>query len=119
MEPKKDAACKVQTASPSSCLAFFKVSFTKGTVYYINALLFLLGGLGWGSFCYLTHPNVEAEGIGVDQDFFDFAKLEGDVTPCYLCNVLCLPLYGASEAQMRTEMGFFESSSQKGKTSQR
>ncbi len=31
MELEKAAACKIQTAAPKGCLAFFKMSFTKGT----------------------------------------------------------------------------------------
>jgi len=30
---EKAAACKIQTAASTSYLAFFKMSFTKGTVY--------------------------------------------------------------------------------------
>lgn len=34
MELKKDDACTIQTSSSSSCLrAFFKMTFTKGTLY--------------------------------------------------------------------------------------
>ena len=33
MEFKKANACKIQTAAPTSCLTFFKMSFTKGTLY--------------------------------------------------------------------------------------
>ncbi|WP_157804237.1 hypothetical protein [Lysinibacillus xylanilyticus] len=32
MELEKAAACKIQTAAPKGCLAFFKMSFTKGTL---------------------------------------------------------------------------------------
>ncbi|MNJ38574.1 hypothetical protein D3C77_334230 [compost metagenome] len=41
MEFEKAAACKVQTAASTCCLAFFKMSFTKGTLYRSKAFLFL------------------------------------------------------------------------------
>lgn len=36
----------------------------------------ILAGCGWGGFHYLTHKDVQAEDVGVDQDFFDFSEFE-------------------------------------------
>ncbi|WP_336765772.1 hypothetical protein [Paenibacillus sp. USHLN196] len=38
--------------------------------------LLTLAGCGWGGFHYLTHKDVQAEDVGVDQDFFDFSEFE-------------------------------------------
>lgn len=44
-------------------------------------VLLILGGAGWGGLHYITHQDVLAEDIGVDQDFFDFSEFDMDVTP--------------------------------------
>ncbi|NUU75295.1 hypothetical protein [Paenibacillus xylanilyticus] len=45
--------------------------------------LLILAGSGWGGFHYLTHKDVQAEDVGVDQDFFDFSNfdLESNIPP--------------------------------------
>jgi hypothetical protein len=45
VEFKKAAACKIQTAASTSCLGFFKMSFTKGTLYHcLGFYNFLING---------------------------------------------------------------------------
>ena len=38
---KKATACEIQTAASTSCLGFFKMSFTKGTLYERKVLFFM------------------------------------------------------------------------------
>lgn len=60
---------------------------SKKPLWITLIVLIVLGGAGWGSFYYLTHKDVVAEDIGVDQDFFDFTEFDLDVTPVPKPNV--------------------------------
>ncbi|MBD7970579.1 hypothetical protein [Paenibacillus gallinarum] len=45
----------------------------KGLWITLITLVILVGG-GWGGYHFFTHKDVQAEDIGVDEDFFDFTE---------------------------------------------
>lgn len=49
----------------------------KGKALWITLItLIILAGCGWGGYHYLTHKDVQAEDVGVEQDFFDFSEFD-------------------------------------------
>ncbi|WP_054957488.1 hypothetical protein [Paenibacillus dakarensis] len=54
---------------------------SKKPLWITLIVLLVLGGAGWGGFYYLTHKDIAAEDIGVDQDFFDFSEFDLEFNP--------------------------------------
>ena len=47
----------------------------KLAIWITLAILVILGGGGWGAYHYITHRDVQAADIGVEDDFFDFSAI--------------------------------------------
>lgn len=54
---------------------------SKKPLWITLIVLFVVGGAGWGGFYYITHRDVQAEDVGVEQDFFDFSEFDLDLGP--------------------------------------
>lgn len=54
---------------------------SKKPLWITLIIILVVGGAGWGGFYYLTHRDVQAEDIGVEQDFFDFSEFDMDLDP--------------------------------------
>lgn len=52
-----------------------KKKSSKGLWITLITLVILVGG-GWGGYHLFTHKDVQAEDVGVDEDFFDFSDFE-------------------------------------------
>lgn len=49
---------------------------SKKTLWITLIVLLIIGGGGWAGIHHLTHRDIQAEDIGVEQDFFDFSEFE-------------------------------------------
>lgn len=52
---------------------------SKKALWITLIVLLIIGGGGWVGIHHLTHRDIQAEDIGVEQDFFDFSEFEREM----------------------------------------